>query len=45
MQCIRLPQLIDNAEWVLQALVADWMYTNSVQNVNSSFVHEVGTYR
>jgi len=37
MQFIRLPKLINIAERELPELVADWMNTKSVQNINMSF--------
>jgi hypothetical protein len=40
MQFIRLPRAIDIAERVLQELVADWMNTKSVQNIDFSFVQK-----
>jgi hypothetical protein len=41
MQFIRLPKAIDIAERVLPELVADWINTKSVQNVNISFVQKL----
>ena len=41
MQFIRLPKAIDIAERVLPELVADWMNTKSVQNIDSSFVQKL----
>jgi len=38
MQFIMLPKLINIAERVLPKLVAAWINTNSVQNINISFV-------
>jgi hypothetical protein len=38
MQFIRLPKAIDIAVRVLPELVADWMSTKSVQNIDISFV-------
>jgi len=41
MHFIRLPKLIDIAERKLPELVADWMNTKSVQNINISFVQKL----
>jgi len=41
MQFIRLPKAIDIAERVLPELVADWMNTKSVQNINISLVQKL----
>jgi hypothetical protein len=41
MQFIRLPQAIDITERVLPELVADSMNTNSVQNIDISFVQKL----
>jgi len=41
MQFIRLPKAIDIAERVLPELVADWMNTKSMQNINDSFVQKL----
>jgi len=41
MQFIRLPKEIDIAERVLPELVAYWMNTNSVQNIDTSFVQKI----
>jgi len=38
MQFIRLPKAIDIAERVLPELVADWMNTKSVKNIDISFI-------
>jgi len=41
MQFIRLPKAIDIAERVLPELVADWINTKSVQNIDISFVQRL----
>ena len=41
MQLIRLPKPIDIAERVLPELVADWMNTKIVQNIDISFVQKL----
>jgi hypothetical protein len=41
MQYSRLQKGIDIAERVLPELVADWMNTKSVQNIDISFVHKL----
>jgi len=41
MQIIRLPEVINIAERVLPELVADWMNTKSVQNIDISFVQKL----
>jgi len=41
MQFIRLPKAIDIAERVLPELVADWMNTKSMQNIDISFVQKL----
>jgi len=38
MQFIMLTKMLANAERVLPDLIADWMNTMSVQNINISFV-------
>jgi len=40
MQFIRLPKAIDIAERVMPEMVADWMNTKSVQNMDISFVQK-----
>jgi len=40
MQFIRLPKVIYIAERVLPELVGDWMNTESVQNIDISFVQK-----
>jgi len=45
MQFIRLPKVIDIAERVLPELVADWMDTKSVRNIDISFVQKVQVNR
>jgi len=41
MQFITLPNVIDVAERVLAELVADWMNTTSVQNIDNTFVQKI----
>jgi len=41
MQFIRLPKALDIAERVLPELVADWINTKSVQNIDISFVQKL----
>jgi len=41
MQSIRLPKAIDIAERVLPELVADRVYTKTVQNIDISFVQKL----
>ena len=41
MQFIRLPKAINIAERVLPELVADWLNTMSVQNIDISFVQKL----
>jgi hypothetical protein len=41
MQFIRLPKAIGIAERALPELVADWMNTKSVQNIEISFIQKL----
>jgi len=45
MQLIRLPKTIHTAERVLPELVADWMNSKSVQNINNSFIKKLKVNR
>jgi len=44
MQFIRLPKRIDIADRELAELVADWMNTKSVQNINVHFIQKLLVY-
>jgi len=44
MQFIRLPKPIDIAERVFPELVADWVDTSTVQNIDISVLQQLGIY-